>query len=190
MLFTLLPSAWAEGYGEALLPIATVKAHLRVDGDDEDALISALRDASIDMVEQYTNVRLAPVAGMKARFAAFGDRMRVGVGPAAMLSATAIAYIDAAGGAQTMTAGAWRVDSAGGLTPAAGAAWPVGGRDVEVTFDAGYPEGGCPPALIAAAMMFLAHLYSNREAVMTNGASGELSLGFTALCDRYRMPVL
>jgi hypothetical protein len=38
--------------------------------------------------------------------------------------------------------------------------------------------------------MFLAHLYRNREAVVVGAVSGELPLGFTTLCDRYRLPVL
>jgi uncharacterized phiE125 gp8 family phage protein len=190
MLFTLTPSAPAEGYGEALLAIDAAKAWLRVDGDDEDDLIEALRDAAIDMVEQYTNVRLAPVSGLIARFAGFGARMRVGIGPVSTLTVSAIGYVDGAGEAQTIDAGGWRIDAGGDLMPAIGATWPQGGGEVTVTFSAGYPEGACPAGLIAAAKMFLAHLYRNREAVVVGAVSGELPLGFTTLCDRYRLPVL
>jgi len=48
----------------------------------------------------------------------------------------------------------------------------------------------CPPTLIAAAKMFVAHLYANREQIAAEGVEGELPLGFRALCNMYRMPVL
>jgi len=190
MLFTLTPSAPVNGYGEALLPLADAKAWLRVDGTDEDALIEALRDAAIDMIEQLANVRLGPVNGLVAKFAAFGERMRVGVGPAATLAVTGIAYLDSDGTGQTIAAGGWRVDPAGGLLPSPGTSWPCSASAVAVTFSAGYPAGAAPAALIQAARMFLAHLYLNREAVVMDGVGGEVPLGVTTIVARYRMPVL
>jgi len=193
MLFTLTPSAPADEYGEALLSVPALKTWLRVDTSDEDDLIAVLRDIGINAVEQYANVRLGPCTGLVATFATFGDRMRPGIGPAATLSVTGVAYVDSAGAAQTIDDGAWRVDQAGGLCPAIGTTWPAGASDVAVTFNAGFPDGACPAGLITAAKMFAAHLYSNREAVMTSTTSvsaTELPLGFTMLCDQHRMPVL
>lgn len=190
MLFTLTPAAWPEGYGEALLPLAAAKTWLRIDGDDEDDLVKALRDAAIDAVEQYTNLRLAPVADLVARFATFGPRMRVGIGPAASLRVSTINYTDASGAPAAIGDGMWRVDPRGDLVPAFGTAWPLCASDVIVTFTAGYSAGTCPSGLIHAAKLFLGHLYANREAVLVGAVSAELPLGFTSLCDRYRMPVL
>lgn len=190
MIFHLTPSALSEDYGDALLPLALAKSHLRVDGDDEDDLIVALRDAAVDMVEQYANLRMGPVTGMVARFDGFGERMRVGVGPLGHFVVTGVSYVDSAGETIELGDGGWRVDVSGGLVPPIPTlAWP-GASDVTVTFSAGYPAGQCPAALLAAARLFLGHLYINREAVITGTISSDLPLSFTALCDRYRMPVL
>lgn len=192
MLFTLTPSAWPEGYGEALLPLDDAKAWLRLDGDDEDALVGVLRDASINAVEQYANLKLAPVSDQVATFEEFGERMRIGIGPVATFAVTAIRYVDLNGEPGAIDAGGWRIDRAGGLMPAVGTTWPAGASAVEVTYSAGYPAAACPPALIQAARMMLAHLYRNRAAITvgSSAAALELPLGFTMLCDQYRMPVI
>jgi len=188
MLFTLTPSAMPEGYGEALLPLDAVKAWCGVLSDDFDDLLKALRDASLQMVEQYCAVRLAPVTGQVATFATFGPRMRVGIGPIATLVVTGISYTDRDGASVVLDAGGWRIDPSGSILPTYNSCWPTGASDVVVTFDAGYPEGAAPPALINAAKLFIAFLFSNRDTVVSNGISGDLPLGFTSLCDLFRMP--
>lgn len=191
MLFTLTPSAPVDGYGEALLPLADVKAHLRFEGDDtdEDALLGALRDAAINMVEQYTGLRLAPVTGIVATLDGFAPKISLGVGPAFSVAVTAISYRQ--GSADIALAStAWQVRAGGYLCPLAGSCWPAADGGVTVTFNAGYPAGQCPPVLIHAAKMMLAHLYLNREAVINGVVTNELPLGFTMLCGQYRMPVL
>lgn len=190
MLFTLTPAAQADGYAEAIVPLAEVKAWVRVVTDDEDVLIAALRDAAVDFVEQYCNVRLGPVTGLVATFAAFGGRMRPGIGPVSTVKVTAIDYVDADGAEAAIEGGGWRVGQAGDVLPAIGTAWPSGGSDVAVTFDAGYPAGACPPMLVTAAKMFVAFLYDAREGIIANGMTADAPLGVTRLCDRYRMPVL
>lgn len=194
MLFTLTPQAMPDGYGEAVLPLGACKAWLSIDAEVEefDMLIEALRDASIDMVEKYTNLFLGPRTGLEARFDGFpsasGVALRVGRGP--RLAVTAVSYVDGAGDAVAIEAAGWRVDARGGLLPALSASWPAAAGGVTVTFSAGFAAGECPPGLATAAKMFLAHLFANREAVVTSGAAGELPLGFRTLCDQHRMPVL
>lgn len=192
MLFHLTPTAPAEGYGEALLPLADAKAWLRLESgdDDEDDLIAALRDAALNMVEQYCGIRLAAQTGLVAQFAAFGPGMRMGIGPAATVTVQSIAYLDAAGTSVSLTSGDWRVAVDGALLPGIGRSWPVASGSVTVTFSAGYPSGAAPAPLISAAKMFLAHLYANREAVVVGTINSELSLGFTSICAPYRMPVI
>lgn len=189
MLFTLSPVAMEDGYGEAILPLADAKAHLRVEDDDsEDDLIAALRDASIDMVQQYTSLRLGRTEGIVATFEGFGRCMRMGVGPASTVEVTGVSYIDSAGAQVDLVAGeGWQVGVGGALLPAFGATWPMTGGKVIVTFSAGYEPGSCPPSLVSAAKLMLGHLYANREAVVSSGASGELPLGVTTLCNLYRM---
>lgn len=192
MLFHLTPSAPAEGYGEALLPLAAAKAHLRIESDitADDDLIAALRDAAINMVEQYCGLRLAVQTGLVARFAGFGSGMRMGIGPASTVTVQSVSYVDATGSSVALASADWRVAVDGGLEPGIGRSWPVASGPVSVTFSAGYPSGAAPSPLITAAKMFLAHLYANREAVVAGVVSGEVPMGFKMLCSSYRMPVI
>lgn len=190
MLFTLVPTSIDDAYGEAILSLAQAKAHLRVDTSDEDDLIKALRNASIDMVQQYSGTRLKLTTGMVARFDNFGEGMRAGVGPAATVAVTAVSYVDVAGATVNMTSTDWRVGVDGRLLPAIGASWPVAEGPVTVTFSAGFAAGQCPGALVSAVKLMLGHLYANREAVVTSGTVSELPLGVQTLCALYRVPVI
>jgi uncharacterized phiE125 gp8 family phage protein len=192
MLFQLTPAAMPDGYGEAVLSVDACKAHLGITPDviEFDDLIAALRDASIDMVEKYTNLFLGPRADVIATFSAFCTPMRLGRGPEATVSVTGVSYIGSDNAAVALETGDWRIDAIGGVVPAINARWPASYGPVTVTFDAGFPADECPPTLLAAAKMFLAHLFTNREAVVTSGASGELPLGFRMLCNLHRMPII
>lgn len=191
MLFQLTPSAMPDGYGDALLPLDACKGWLSLEAEVEefDTLLAIIRDAAIDGVEKYVNQFMGPRTGVVATLAGFGPRMRLGWGPSSTVAVSAIDYLDADGAAAVLTASDWRwtVD---GLAPAIGACWPSRCTQVVVTFNAGYPAGGCPPALKTAALMFVAHLFANREALLEGGLSGDLPGGVTWLCDRVRMPVL
>jgi len=190
MSFHLTPSPPVAGYGEALLPLAAAKAHLSIEADDtqDDALIESLRDAAIETVEQYCGIRLAPCTGIEAHFEAFAPKLRLGIGPAFSVSVTGISY-DVQGVTTVLDASAWRIAAGGALVPAAGTCWPYADA-VMVTFDAGYPAGECPPALIIAVKMLVAHFYRNREAVAVGVTVAEMPLGVTVICGLYRMPVL
>jgi len=194
MLFQLTPSAMPEGYGEALLPLAECKAWLSIDSGatEFDALIGVIRDAAIDGVEKYVNQFMGPRTGVVATFVGFaagGSAMRLGRGPEASVVVTAIDYLDADGVADAIDAGGWRW-TVNGLVPATGTRWPVGGSEVRVTFDAGYAANACPPALKTAGLMFVGHLFANREALIEGGLRGDLPAGVMWWCNLVRMPVL
>ena len=78
----------------------------------------------------------------------------------------------------------------GNLLPALNAAWPTSYGPVTVTFTAGYTDANRPRGLVQAAKMMLAHLYIQREAVISGTISGEAPLGFRFFCDQYRIPVI
>jgi len=67
---------------DAVISVADLKNHLRVDHSDEDALIEAYRDAAIKWVEDYCNTRLGDVTAVyhldyfKTCTAATGDRVQ------------------------------------------------------------------------------------------------------------------
>ena len=185
MMFTLDPAV--IDFGEQLLPLPLVKQHLRVDDTIEDDLIGMLRDAAIDLVQQYTMKRL--VAGPAVwRSGGFSDRMALGTGP--VQSIESVVYRDRDGTDQVADVELYNFATNGdALSLRRGQRWPDG-EEVIVSFVAGYASGACPPALKQAVLMLTAHFYSNREAVIVGMAEGEMSFGVRQLCDRYRQPVI
>ena len=172
MRFELTPATMPEGYGDAVLPLAQAKAHLRVLHDEEDDLIAAMRDAAVQMIELYCGVYMRPVTGLVWRGEAYLGRARIGVGPVRAISAVSV------GGAAQVVEDYPVL--AGDVTAAKG--WPSG--MVEIIFSAGYDVP--PPLLVAAARMMLGHLYAHREAVMVGVVSSEVPLGVRSLCNPFR----
>ncbi len=191
MIFTLDIAAMPTGYAEALLPLVAAKAHLGVFEVDDDDLIEALRDAAIVMVEQYTGLVLGPRTGADAlvwRAEALprscGYSIGLGVRPVtAILSA---AYLDGDGAEAAIDVDTLRIVGDDGCVPVAGASWPSTTGGVVLTFEAGLAAGKAPAPLIAAAKMFLATLYMQRETVVVGTISGEVPQGFKMLCSPYR----
>ena len=189
MIFTLDIAALPEGYGEAVLPVGAAKAHLRVLHDDEDDLIKALRDAAVEMVEQYTGLVLGPRVGADALV--WRAESVPGWGPVLMgrrpiRSIASITHLDSAGGEQAIDPTTFRVIDQDSIVPKSGQ-WPSGiSGGVVVTFAAGLDEGAVPAPLVTAAKMFLATLYANRETIVTDGAAGHVTAGFAMLCRPYR----
>lgn len=191
MRFELAPFALSAEYVEAVLPLADVKAHLSIEADETefDDLLPIYAAAAVDQVERYCEVAMGPKAGLVWKAEAVPARLVLPVGPNAV--PTALAYLDSAGAEATGDVATLRVASGGTVVPVAGESWPsdIGGG-IELTFSAGYPEGECPPALKQAALLFVAHLFANREAVITGTISGEIPLGFRLLCSPFKRVVL
>lgn len=189
--FSLSPAAVSDG--DAILPLAEAKAHLRIESGDtlDDDLVSALRDAAINAVEQYCGVLLSSRA-VTARFDSF-QAMAHGLGVRPVTAITTLTYLDSAGSTQTVASSVYRIAHERTLVLKPGQSWPgdlpgeASARDGAITlaFTAGYATP--PVGLLAAVKMLLGHLFMNREAVITTGgAAGELPLGFTMLCDQHR----
>lgn len=186
MRYQLMPAARPSGYGEAIVTMAQVKAHCRIDHDDDDDLLHALRGAAIDLVEQYTAVRMGPTPDIEWRGEALCGSVALGVRP--ITAVTAIDYLDANGVAQTVDTATVRVGVHDQIAPIPGQSWPsdVAGA-VSVTFDAGFAAGSCPDALIAAVLRMIATLYDARDSLVTDGMAAEVPMGVRMLCSPYRM---
>jgi uncharacterized phiE125 gp8 family phage protein len=187
-MFELAPFDLPADYAEGIVSLADAKAHLSVEADETgfDDLIAALRDAAVDMVERYCGVYLAPRTGAVWSAECLPRRLRLPVRP--VTAVTGFAYLDSAGDAAEVDVATLRVGPGGELLPLAGVCWPAG-NGFAVTFSAGYTATNRPPALVQAVKMFIAHLFTNREAVVTGTITAEIPLGFQALCAQFR-PVL
>ena len=193
MHFTLDPASVADG--EAVLPLAVVKQHLRVEPFDteQDDLIEAFRDAAIDLVQRMTSKRLSVTAGIVRTSSEFGaSALALGVGP--LVSVESFTARDADGLAVAVDAALWRPEIGGSrIELSIGQRWPCvaeGAGAVRVEFTAGYAAGKCPPALKSAVLLMIGHLYANREAVVTGTIATSLPLGVEALCAPYRDMVI
>lgn len=187
MQFELTPLALPADYTETLLPLADCKAHLGYLEDDQDDLIMAYRDAAIDMVERYCGVRLGPVTDAAWRGESLPATLDLGVWPVTAINS--VTWLDDTGALVEGDDDDWRVIRRGTIGLKPGRTLPSGiGGGVVIEFDAGFETA--PPVLLAAARLFLGHLFIHREAVITGTISGEIPLGFKQLCAAYRIPVI
>jgi len=192
-------------------PVSILEArqHLRVDFDDDDALISALISAARQAAETLTG-RQFITARWKLVLDSFPGPSLMGVpagvpftlpGHAILLpkgpiqSVVAITYLDMAGVLQTMPVANYTQDLScdpARITPVFGQIWPIPLPQigaVSVTFDAGYgaPEQ-VPEGIKSWIKLRVGSLYAHREdlAALTRGRIEPLPF-LDGLLDPYRM---
>jgi len=189
--------------------LAEAKAHLRVDFDEDDALIASLLVAARQAAEALTHRQLV-VARWRLVLDSFPGPSLMGV-PAGqpftlpghaillskspVLSVVEIRYLDMAGASQVMPAAHYTVDLAcepARITPVFGQIWPMALPQigaVTVTFDAGYgaPEA-VPEGIKSWIKLRLGSLYAHREevAALTRGRIDPLPF-IDGLLDPYRV---
>jgi uncharacterized phiE125 gp8 family phage protein len=191
MIFELLHAPYPVGYCDAILDLEACREHLRVDDDADDDLIAALRDASIEFVERYCEIRLLSTEGIEWRAEGFPNNRPISLSVSPVTAITAITWRNGSGNAVTGTPGDYRLTAKGDVSPAIAGQWPSGvGGDVVIQFTAGYAEGEAPPSLLAAVRMFLGHLYKNREAVTDRGTEGEVPFGVRQICAPFRRVII
>lgn len=156
-----------------IVSLAEAKAHLRIDGSDDDALVIALVAAAEGHFDGWTGVlgRALVTQTWRQDFDAFCRNLHLPLAPVA--SITSVTYEDAAGITQTVDSGSYRlltddrgpyVRMADGFSaPSLAPAPPA----VHVTYVAGYGAGSDVPAPIRAAILLqVGDLYENREATI------------------------
>ena len=161
-------------------PMATVpvtideaKAFLRVQHNDEDALIASLIGAARAWIEAATGLLLASRQRVVS-YPKFGERLALIHRP--LVTVDGVVYDDTAGVEQTLSS--WRVRQFAGMpaiVPAANERFPateaIDGA-VRVTITGGYASvADIPSDVKQAALLLISHWYDNRTAV-TLGMSG------------------
>jgi len=183
-------TALEPAIGEDILPLAALKARLRIMHDDEDEDLEAMRAQAIDYVERYSGVSLQS-RSFQMTDKQFVRAIPLLIGP--VVSIDAISYDQSDGTTVDLTEDDWRL-SGGHILAAAGTSWPYASGDpgaVRVTFTAGLTNAQeDAPALIAAVCLLAGHLFANREAVNVGNIVSEMPFGVYALADSYRMPGL
>lgn len=176
-----------------LITLAEAKAHLRVDGTDEDQLIGALVGAAIDHLDGHAGItgRALVTQTWAERFAHFEYRMRLAVKP--VQSVSSVVYFDNDGIEQTVPADVYRLheDAVGAyLVQREDKSWPsTASRDdaVTITVVAGFGDAATDvdQGIRHAALMLIGHWYEQREAVAL-GAQMPVPFGVSALLSRWR----
>lgn len=184
-----------------VVSLEEMKAHLRVDFDDDDALIGAM----ISAVTQHLDGRDGDLGRAlidqtsELRMAWFPRVVRLPLPP--FIEVEAIEYLDGSGARQTFAAEKYSVTGAGGrgmVHLAPGQCWPTLPCDrpepAIVRFRAGYLDGGVSPpeanvpAPIKAAIKLMAGtLYQNREHVVIGQTAIEIPWAADALLRPYRV---
>ncbi|MDZ4789675.1 MAG: head-tail connector protein [Hyphomicrobiales bacterium] len=149
--------------------LAETKAHLRIDGADEDALIGSLIVAARMHIEHALDLAL-----ITQNWSLYLDAWPVGpvdlpLGPVQAINNVRLYAVNAA--VTTLTANQYQLDAASRparLAPV-NVTWPAPGRAVngiEIAFTAGYGASGAdvPQPLRHAILMLVAHWHEQREA--------------------------
>ena len=142
--------------------LGEAKAYLRIAGGDEDALVTRLIAAAIELCEQFTGQALLE-RGFVETLPAGAAWRRLGRTPVGAV--TSVEALAADGTASPLPVGAYAIDiDAGGdgwvRVPSPGAA-----RRLRVGYQAGLAAGWAdlPQALRQGAVRLAAHLYAHRD---------------------------
>jgi uncharacterized phiE125 gp8 family phage protein len=183
------------------------KAHLRVDHDLEDDLITALLDAAIDSCADFAG-RAFNQAGYRqlfdcwsTRWATFAPALELAIAP--IVNVVSVNYQNEDREDVALEAADWHSDT----TPSGAVVWFADGfalptlanapQPVWIDFTAGYdppdysqgedPELKLPSQARAAILLTLGHLYANREAVVVGKIASDLPQGVKHLLSQVRI---
>lgn len=174
-------------------PISLIdgKVHCRVDGTDDDVLITSLIAAARRMAEQTTG-RALVTQQWEVTLDAFPSGI-IALPLPPLVSVQSIKYVDAAGALQTLASGAYTVHTSGIVGRVAAAydtTWPDTRAQpdaVTIAFTAGYGVATSVPQEIRQWMLLqIAHWYAVRESVNVGNIVNELPF-VGALLDPYRI---
>jgi uncharacterized phiE125 gp8 family phage protein len=169
------------------------KAHCRVDGADDDALLEGYIAAARQRAENRTR-RALITQTIRLYLDAFPDgEIRLERPP--LLDLVSVKYFDPAGVEQTMDAADYQVDEYSApprLAPAPGKTWPTTREQmnaVAVEYSAGYGPGGAdvPEPIRQAILLDVQDAYDNRGTLIVGTVSSKLARTAEALWGPYRV---
>lgn len=167
------------------------KDHLRVDGADEDALISVLITAARKWCEEYTG-RQFVTATWDWTMDSFCPSFVAPIPP--LQSVTSIKYLDTAAVEQTLASSVYRVDAVsepGRIALDYGQSWPSTHpviNAVTIRFVAGYGAPQAVPEPIRQAMLILiGEMYEQREESLVGTIQSSVPFGVRALLTPYKV---
>lgn len=186
MILTAAPAVEPVSLDEA-------KAHLRIDGSDEDTLVASLITAARIHVEASLARALITQSWTMVLDAWPDDRVvRLPLSP--LQSVDEVRVLDAAGDPTVVPATDYFVDAVGSpprLVRQSGALWLAPGQvanGIEIDFTAGHGNAAAdvPPPLRQSIVQLVAHWFGTREPVIVGEPITVVPLGIGALIAPYR----
>lgn len=167
---------------------ADVKAWLKVDHDDDDALIQALRDAACDQVERHTG-RILRASQVVIDAPNFECIRRLPIGPLTNVRSVAY-YLEDATSQTTMATTAYSTGILGDVCyitfrDALPSIDPYRPDAVRVTADVQVRATEIQPGMRTAALLLVGHWYENRSAVHIGSSIVEMPMAVEALLAQY-----
>jgi uncharacterized phiE125 gp8 family phage protein len=185
------------------LTLQEAKDHLRLDGDDENPLVSAYLTAAREWAEEATRRQFVPATLRFAldefprchtKYRRHGqpefDRHAILLPSPPLVSVSSINYVDAAGVTQLLSPADYQVDAystPGRVAPAFAKSWPIARRQmnaVTITIVAGY--AAVPERAKSLIRLLLSHQYENREPVVVGTIASELPMAVSSLVSLLR----
>lgn len=156
----------------AAVTLAEAKAHLRIDGNADDAVLSSLIVAATQYVE--TETRTAIVGGtFRLTLDSFPAGPEIKLPRPPLSGVSAVKYLDPAGAEQTLSASLYVADTAakpGRISLRPGSSWPATNGDancVRIDFTAGHGDAASVPNLLKqCVLLMVGHWFENREAAI------------------------
>lgn len=174
--------------------LAEAKAHCRVDGSDEDALIERLVGMATERAQAVTG-RALITQQLRLTLESFPvDGIDLPCPP--LVKVDALSYLNEAGVRVAFNAESGDYDAItdeiiGRVLPGWGRSWPCTRRtpgSIRVDFTAGYGAAGDVPESIRSwILLTVGTLYSQREALVAGGATELPSALWDSLLDAYRV---
>jgi len=149
--------------GAEPITLVQAKAQIRVEGNDEDALINRLITTARDQAEKVCGQYFA-ARTVEVYCDGFCDFARIEVVP--VTDVTSIDYIDTAGAAQVLDDAIYEVRADGldaSIVLKPGQTWPVIQPGSRIKMTAAVGSSAVPPTVIHAMMLYLGAWYENRE---------------------------
>ena len=179
--------------GPALEPVslADVKAHLRIDGDDDDALIAAAITSARVHVEAVTRRALIR-QNWRVYLSEWPKGRIVELPVSPLIAVNAITFYDIVGASTLFEAAGWRVEAQASpprivakLMPAA--ALYDNGIEIDLTAGYGVSSIDVPAPLRQAILILVTHWYEHRGMVGHDFAGAIAPAGFEALIAPFKV---
>lgn len=167
--------------------LSEAKAHLRVDSNEENDLVSRLIGAATRYVEELAEVVLCDQQ-LRLYLDAFPATGVILIPKGPVTTVASVKHVDANGQLQTISPSIYKADLVSDparLVPAYGQTWPATRSEVnavQVDYLAGVEGIVVDPRAKQAVLLLVGHWYEHREAVLVGSSSKEVELAVASIC--------